>query len=336
MNKRFNKVASRLLALSLAVLICSSSMLAHADDISKLEQQTANLQNQLYYLNKELNTLSSEITTLTSQIEDVNNGIAKATLDLTAARLNEELQYSAMKKRIKFMYETGHPSFLEMLCDSKNMSDFLNRTEFVKNVTEYDRKMLAELIEIRDDIEKKEISLKEEQASLLVMQETLDAKSQELNVKIASTANDLKVSSDALANAKAALGGSGNTGDTTPTPGYDVSDSDLVLFAAILQCEAGTSNYDALLAVATVIMNRWESSRYPNTLYGVIYQKGQFSPTWNGSLNRVLSRGPVALCYQVARDALNGSRYAAVQHCYFFNASYTGKPGIVVGGNVFW
>ena len=54
--------------------------------------------------------------------------------------------------------------------------------------------------------------------------------------------------------------------------------TDLVLFAAILECEAGSSGYDGLLAVATVIMNRVESPRYPNTLKGVIYQSGQFSP----------------------------------------------------------
>ena len=337
MKKRFKKAASRFMAISLATLLCSSSMLTHADDISKLEQQTADLQNQLYQLTNELNTLSSEITTLSSQIDEVSENIAKAELDITAAKLSEENQYTSMKKRIKFMYETGHPSFLEMLCDSQDMADFLNRTEFVKNVTEYDRKMLTELIDTRNRIEEKEAALKEEQQNLLAMRETLNAKSQELNIKVSSTVYNLQVSSEALAEAKAALGlAGGSSGSTTTSPGIDVSDSDLVLFAAILQCEAGSSNYNALLAVATVIMNRLESSRYPDTLYGVIYQKGQFSPTWNGSLNRVLSRGPAALCYQVARDALNGSRLAAVQNCYFFNASYTGKPGIVVGDNVFW
>ena len=116
----------------------------------------------------------------------------------------------------------------------------------------------------------------------------------------------------------------GTGGSTTQKPAAPAETTDLVLFAAILECEAGSSGYDGLLAVATVIMNRVESPRYPNTLKGVIYQSGQFSPTWNGSLNRVLERGPSSLCYQVARDALNGKRLSSVSGCYQFRAAYTG------------
>jgi len=335
MKKNFKTLARRLLAMSCAIVFCSTGIAAQADDVSNLEQQTTNLQNQLDKLNNELNSLSSEITTIASQIDEANAEIEKAELDLAAAKLNEEMQYTAMKKRIKFMYETGNPSFLAMICQSKNMADFLNRTEFVRNITEYDRQMLSDLKEIRADIEDKEASLKEEQANLLSMQETLKSKSDELNTKISSTSGELQASAEALANAKAAQNIS-SEGSNKPAPPDNISTDDLVLFAAILQCEAGTSNYDALLAVATVIMNRVESSSYPNTIYGVVYQRGQFSPTWNGSLSRVLAKGPASLCYQTAQDALNGSRLSSVRNCYYFNATWTGHQGTVVGGNVFW
>lgn len=352
MKKNLKTLATRFLALSCAVIFCSTGIIVHADEVTNLEQQTTNLQNQLNKLNNELNSLSSEITTLATQIEEANAAIDKAELDLAAAKLNEEMQYDAMKKRIKFMYETGNPSFLDMICKSEDMGDFLNRTEFVKNVTEYDRNMLAELKEIRADIEEKEATLKEEQANLLTMQESLKTKSNELNTKISSTSSELQASSEALANAKAAqnaaanasgnsstnssANSSGNSGSNTSQPATGTTTNDLVLFAAILQCEAGSSNYDALLAVATVIMNRVESPNYPNTLYGVIYQRGQFSPTWNGSLSRVLAKGPASLCYQVAQNALNGKRLDSVRNCYSFNATWTGQTGIVVGGNVFY
>ena len=105
-------------------------------------------------------------------------------------------------------------------------------------------------------------------------------------------------------------GSSGNTdsgssgGNTTITvPDTPAETTDLVLFAAILQCEAGGYNYDGILAVATVIMNRMESPAYPNTISGVVYQSGQFAPTWDGSLSRVLQSGPVSLCYQSLRSS---------------------------------
>ena len=355
MNKRFYTMVKRCIALCCAVAFCSVSIIAYADeDVNTLEQKTNELQNQLDKLNDELNILSDEITALTSQIDESNSALEKAALDLEAAKLNEEIQYDAMKQRIKYMYENGNTSFLHMIFSSESMADFLNNTAFVQNITEYDRKMLLEFQDSRTNVEEREAELQQKQEHLVELQDSLNARYQELNDAIASTSGDLQVSSDALAKAKAAqeaanTAANNNTGNasssssssntasgSSPEESTEVSSSDLVLLAAILQCEAGSSNYDALLAVATVIMNRVASSKYPNTVYGVIYQSGQFSPTWNGSLKRVLSRGPASLCYQAAQDALNGSRLSSVSGCYSFRSSSTGHYGTLVGGNVFF
>ena len=108
------------------------------------------------------------------------------------------------------------------------------------------------------------------------------------------------------------------------------------MLAAIIQCEA-YQNYDALLAVATVIMNRVESSRFPNSISGVVYASGQFEPVWTGRLDSVLDRGPTSLSLRVAKDAINGARLAAVADCYYFlYAPYANRDGIVIGDNVFF
>lgn len=368
MNKKFKALARTCTAIACAVSVCSVSTLVYADDaVDNLEQQTSTLQNQLDTLNNELNAISSEITDLASKIEETDASVQKAELDLAAAKVNEEMQYDAMKKRIKYMYEAGNTSLLQIIFSSESMGDFLNNTEFVSNVMEYDRNMLEELNQIHKDVAEKEAALKAEQASLEEMKVQLDSRQTSLNTTIASTSGELAASSDALAKAKEAQAAAamalkqeqaeqapqdsqgsnnsgGSSGSNTPgggsgtvtVPPTEAETNDLVLLAAILQCEAGTSDYDGLLAVATVIMNRVSSGRYPNTIRGVIYQSGQFSPTWNGSLNRVLANGPASLCYQVAQDALNGARLSSVSGCYSFNASWTGRPGIIVGGNVFF
>ena len=368
MNKRLKALTRTVTAVVCAITVCSINTIVYADDsVDVLEEQTSNLQDKLDGLNHQLTTLSSEITELATKIEETDASVQKAQLDLAAAQLSEESQYEAMKMRIKYMYEAGNASLLEMMFTADSMADFLNNTEFIRNVTEYDRNMLEELKQVHKAIEEKEATLKEEQTSLTDMKAQLEERQGSLNTAISSTSGELTASADALSAAQAAqaaaeeamnqqqadsgsaetpnTGGSsggntggGNTGGngTITVPPSPEGTTDLVLFAAILQCEAGTSNYDSLLAVATVIMNRVSSGRYPNSINGVIYQKGQFSPTWNGSLNRVLNNGPVSLAYQVAQDALGGARLSSVSGCYSFNASYTGKPGIVVGGNVFW
>ena len=364
MNKKWKARIRRTFALICAAAVCSTApgtTVFAEDSVEDLEEQTSSLQNELDSLNDELTGLSSEISELASRIEETDASVQKAELDLAAARLNEEMQYDAMKKRIKYMYEAGNTSLLEIIFSSKSMGEFLNNTEFVQNVTEYDRNKLEELEQIHNDVKEKEQALLDEQASLQEMQQELSQRQESLNSAIASTSSELDASSEALqaardaqAAAQAALeaeqeqaASQGNSGSssggqtsggsgTSTVPPASAETTDLVLFAALLQCEAGSTNYDALLAVATVVMNRVASPSYPNTLYGVIYQSGQFAPTWNGSLSRVLAQGPASLCYQVAQDALNGARLSAVSSCYSFRAASTGHAGVVVGGNVFF
>ena len=68
-----------------------------------------------------------------------------------------------MKKRIKYMYETGNTSLLQIIFSSESMGDFLNKAEFVKNITEYDRNMLDELQKVHELVAKKDSDLKAEQ-----------------------------------------------------------------------------------------------------------------------------------------------------------------------------
>lgn len=109
---------------------------------------------------------------------------------------------------------------------------------------------------------------------------------------------------------------------------------DLTLMAAIIYCEAGAEPYEAQLAVGAVIMNRLERG-YASTLYGVIFQKGQFTPARNGKLARVIAQGKAsASCYEAARAALAGEDNT--DGCLRFNDYNGTQQGIRYGGMVFW
>ena len=193
MKKRLKAFSRTTIALLTAALVCSPFTKAYADDtVDSLEKQTNGLQNQLDSLNQDLTSLSAEITDLASKIEDTDASVQKAELDLAAAKLDEQLQYDAMKKRIKYMYETGNTSLLQIIFSSESMGDFLNKAEFVKNITEYDRNMLDELQKVHELVAKKDSDLKAEQASLAEMKTNLDQQEQELNDKIDFIKNTLK------------------------------------------------------------------------------------------------------------------------------------------------
>ena len=119
MKKRLKAFSRTTIALLTAALVCSPFTKAYADDtVDSLEKQTNGLQNQLDSLNQDLTSLSAEITDLASKIEDTDASVQKAELDLAAAKLDEQLQYDAMKRRIKYMYESGNTSLLQIIISS--------------------------------------------------------------------------------------------------------------------------------------------------------------------------------------------------------------------------
>lgn len=109
---------------------------------------------------------------------------------------------------------------------------------------------------------------------------------------------------------------------------------DTTLLAAIIQCEAGSECYEGKVAVGAVVLNRVRSGGYPNSISGVIYQRGQFSPARNGSLARVLASGNISSsCRRAAADALAGSDPTGGKKS-FHRAN--GAAGLVIGNHVFY
>ena len=105
------------------------------------------------------------------------------------------------------------------------------------------------------------------------------------------------------------------------------------MLAALVECEAGGESYDGQLAVASVVVNRVKSGAFPNTVSGVIYQGGQFSPVASGRFAMVLAKGAAGSCTQAANAALSGN--TNVSSLYFCQAS-SGVSGTVIGNHVFY
>lgn len=111
------------------------------------------------------------------------------------------------------------------------------------------------------------------------------------------------------------------------------SASDLELLSTIIYCEAGNQSYEGQLAVGSVIMNRVASSSFPNSISGVIYQSGQFSPVASGRFARALAAGLGNHCASVAQEVLNGKRNVT---CLYFRVNNGVMDGTVIGDHVFY
>lgn len=355
--KRYCLVSRTLsIVLAFSIAIAFITPVYATDSVDSLEESTSNLQNELNSLNQELTQLSNEISAISSQISDMTSRIREVQEELAIAKGEEIAQYDAMKQRMKYMYENGNTSLLEILFASSSMADFLHRAEYMSMINEYDRNALEKLEETQKEIAEKESQLTQEQETLVALQESLASKKASVNERISETSSELSAKSEALEAARkaeeearkaaealaqqiqAVKPTTSNTSSSSSSLNsfndYTATASDIELFAALIECEAGSSNYEGMLAVASVVVNRMNNRYYPDTLRGVIFQSGQFPPAHNGKVNSVLARGVKDSCLQAANDALAGKNN--VGDCLSFRSASSGHEGTVIGDNVFF
>ena len=110
------------------------------------------------------------------------------------------------------------------------------------------------------------------------------------------------------------------------------------MMAAIIYVEAGIEPYEGKVAVGSVVMNRVESPYFPNTISGVIYQSGQFTPVASGRFELALTNNLAnADCVRAAKEVLNGHRNVP----YHFFHMYTGRPNnyssyVIIGNHILY
>lgn len=320
-------------------------------------------ESDLSSLNNQMTNLVSSINDLENQITEKQQEIADAEEALKDAEQKCAKQYDDMKTRIQFMYENGNISMFELLLTSNSFSDFLNKTEYISDINNYDRNMLVEFQELQADIEVQKAALEEDEVELLAMMDDMKSKQASVNSLISQTKNNINQANSDLANAKddvadleaqiqkmieyekeleiqkaredAARLEEIKRQEAEDTSGvvYVPTDSDLYLLGAIIQCESDGEPYEGKLAVGSVVMNRVKSSYFPNTISGVIYQKGQFSPVASGRYAYRLEAGVNQTCLNAAQEVLNGN---ITVNSLFFRTNNGIVQGTVIGNHVFY
>lgn len=350
---------------------------AAKDQIGELQDQKEDAENQiddingrkdeleenLGNLNGQLSNLIGDMNELENQIAEKEAEISAAEEALAAAEERSAQQYEDMKLRIQFMYENGNVNAWQMLMESTSFMEFLNRTEYIAEINNYDRKMLAEFQELQEEIAEQKASLEADMDELVALQGDMQKKQDNVNSLISQTQSNIAKAKEDLASAQedadeisqkleemieyerqleiqkakedAARLEAIRQQEQEDTSGvvYVPTDSDVYLLGAIIQCEAEGEPYEGKLAVGSVVMNRVKSSYFPNTISGVIYQSGQFSPVASGRLAYRLEAGVNSTCLQAAQEVLNGN---ITLNCLYFRRNNGIIQGTVIGNHVFY
>ncbi len=112
-----------------------------------------------------------------------------------------------------------------------------------------------------------------------------------------------------------------STKKNTDQSSTDNSGDMIDLLARLINGEARGEPYKGQVAVGAIVMNRVKSSEFPDTISGVIYQKGQFSCVTDGQFNKSIDENSTV--YKAAREAMNGAD--PTNGCLFFYNPKTSK-----------
>lgn len=332
---------------------------------SNLDEYLSGLKDSYNAISEYMENLNAEILEKQKQIDDINKELEKA-------KIERAEQYEAMKLRIKYMYETGDSSFIEVIFSDASLSEILNKVEYTSELLEYDRSKLLEYEQLLTYIEAARLELIGEMENLnalladqqqrrtemssMMSDATANIRNKENEIDAAEAraeqlAIEIQAGKDTIEELKeeesrrvaesirqsieqASRDAAGISDATTESFTYNPDDEDLMRMAAIMYCEARGEPYEGILAVGTVVMNRVEDPRFPNTIEEVIMSPKQFSPVASGLYAIAYAKGANETCIKAANEVLYGG--VRTGNWLYFRTVNNIIQGTVIGNHVFY
>ena len=325
-------------------------------EINQGKQELENLEGERNEISGQLSNYNNQLSAAVSALNDTEFAITAKELEieqklkeLEVAQQIEDKQYADLILHMQFMYESGvTQSYLNLVSEVTSLSEFLNLSEYVEQISAYDTKMLEQFKATREFVEAEEAALQAQRQELEVLRASQQEKRNQvtqlvnqtqsaLNSKegeIEQKENEVTAQEEELAQIKdnieelqkklaeeLAMSQAAANAEWRDISQVEFSEDDVKLLANLIYCEARGESYEGKLAVASVVVNRILSSKFPNTMAGVIYQKNQFAPVTStrNSFVEALAYDKAANsdgCYQAAREAMSG--ITNVTNCVFF------------------
>lgn len=184
MKNKLKRIISVMIVLFIFAIVVES---AYATTISELQKEKKENEEQLKEINKQISEykgaqadigseieeldaelvgLLTDISLIEEEISSKEEEIAETQADYDAAVADKDAQYESMKIRIKFMYEQGDISYVQILLQSSDISDALNKADYIEKLYEYDQTMLEEYQKTVEEVALLQSKLEDEKSEL--------------------------------------------------------------------------------------------------------------------------------------------------------------------------
>ncbi|MEE1186448.1 MAG: peptidoglycan DD-metalloendopeptidase family protein [Acutalibacteraceae bacterium] len=201
----------------LCTLVIMPSVTANAESVSELEDKLSEAQSDSAEIEAKISSLEDEkapyeeqASALKEQIEITQNEIELYREQIKQCEENIAEQQKALdelqdqfKKRLVSIYKSSNYSSLQLLLTSDDMSEYLTKKEFLKSQSEKDAKLIEQIIEERNELEKQKVVLDNAKDKLDEKIEDLDVQYEKYNKIVAEYQDQIEAQKEALAEAEA-------------------------------------------------------------------------------------------------------------------------------------
>lgn len=156
---------------------------AAQQELSEIQNKKKTAESDKAKLDSEINNLNQQISAVSAELDRTAALLSQKETELALAQEECEKQFDSFKNRARIMYENGPSTYIEILFSSGSFSEFMSSIEIIKNLLDYDNRILEERKAAREEIaaQKTEIeTIKNDQETrrqtLSQMQSTLETK----------------------------------------------------------------------------------------------------------------------------------------------------------------
>lgn len=188
MNKKIVAIA-----MAMAIVTSNIGMTVYANpyesDYNEKNNEYQSAQEKVDEINAKIQKLDNEISNLIVEIDETNSKIAKTEDEIESTKGNVKQTEDNMveeeelfNQRMRAMYMNGMDSYVEVILNSKGVSDLVSRVENVKELINYDKELMTELTNKKVALEKQKSELEDKKAELVALKEGNDNKRKDLQV----------------------------------------------------------------------------------------------------------------------------------------------------------
>lgn len=135
--------------------------------ISQVESEQEKIKEQISQIDDNLRQNQQKLAETQKSLKNTQKEIEKIKKELEQAieKINE--QDDLMSSRLRALYMNGPSSYLEIIFESENLNDFIERIETLEKIVEYDIDVLEQMQQYKEVVDNKKVELEKKEDSIL-------------------------------------------------------------------------------------------------------------------------------------------------------------------------